>query len=88
MEPTKITLWQKEGKRADGTTFTSFSCSAMFNGVECWWNGFRKKVTKKDGTSVEVIELTIKPKDAAGKARTPEDAYRDQSKIDLGSIPF
>lgn len=58
----KLTLWCRTVKRQDGTEFTSFSNTAPFNGVDCWWNGYRKTVTKKDGTEVEVIELTVKPK--------------------------
>lgn len=96
MEDFKITLWQKTAKRADGTQFSSFSNNGVFNGVDCWWNGYRKSVTKKDGTQVEVVEIVIKPKADITKPRDPMDMGKTTMAIDgiptdttpISEIPF
>lgn len=62
MENIKVTLWKRIGKSADGSTFTNFSGQGIVNGEDCWWNGYPKEVTKKDGTKVDIIEVIIKPK--------------------------
>lgn len=62
MENFKLTLWKRTGKNSDGSTFTNFSGQGIFNGEDCWWNGYPKEITKKDGTKVDVIEVVIKPK--------------------------
>lgn len=65
MENLKVTLWKRTGKNADGSTYTNFSGQGTVNGEDCWWNGYPKEVTKKDGTKVDVIEVVIKPKAAS-----------------------
>jgi len=62
MENLRVTLWKRTGNNADGSTFTNFSGQGIVNGEDCWWNGYPKEVTKKDGTKVDVIEVVIKPK--------------------------
>lgn len=62
MQEIKLTLWKREGKKADGTPFVSFSASSdALTGVDSWVNGYRRVANTKDGP-VDVIDLVIKPK--------------------------
>lgn len=96
MQEIKITLWQRTSKRADGTTFTSFSTSTdKLNGVDSWVNGYRKTVNTKDGP-VEIIDLVIKPKQQKTGPMTQAEVMQamgagDDNKeqaIPLSEIPF
>jgi hypothetical protein len=51
--------------RQDGTTFEAYNGSLNVDGKDYWLNGYKKEVTLKDGTKKEVMDLTVKLKQAA-----------------------
>lgn len=88
----KITLWKREGKKADGTTFVSFSASSdALTGVDSWINGYRRTANTKDGP-VDVIDLVIKPKEQKTGPLTQTDIVPKQApsvqETPLSDIPF
>ena len=88
----KLTLWKREGKKADGTPFVSFSASSdALTGVDSWINGYRRTANTKDGP-VDVIDLVIKPKQQKTGPMSQTDIVPKQApsveEIDLKDVPF
>lgn len=88
----KLTLWKREGKKADGTTFVSFSASSdALTGVDSWVNGYRRTANTKDGP-VDVIDLVIKPKQQKTGPMSQTDIVPKQAptadETPLSDIPF
>jgi hypothetical protein len=64
----KGTLWMEAQERTSqtGEVYFQYTGSINVEGKDFWINAYPKKVTRKDGTEVDVLNLVVKEKKPYG----------------------
>jgi hypothetical protein len=64
-------LEERDGMTKDGKPYKYFSGNLNVEGKEYYLDGYPKRLLKKDGTEVDVINLRVKPKAPTNRYPAP-----------------